>query len=362
MKFINEEGIARVRVISPGQGSSAFYKEDQLARDANAFDGGLVFIDHPSRTERKDRPERSLRDLAGSVVGTPIYEKAGAAGPGLYGDVKVAEHWRPFLEDLGTDIGVSIRAGGSVVMESVAGKKTKVAESFNPGATFDFVTQAGRGGKMVAFEAATAVADGKVNEFMEAAGFVESDGRTEEARFMEWLDEPKGEGDKMPDTKLQEQLTESQGKVTTLTQERDTVATERDALLESNTKLVEAHALPIAQDKIVEALADKKHDKLPDVTKKRLIESLTKGAPMKDGKLDEAALATLIEEAVKSEGEYVESITHKKPGISGMGDGEAILEETAAHDKRVVDKAATYFAEGKTKEEATRLAELFWGV
>ena len=70
MKFINKEGIARVRVISPGQGSSAFYKEEQLARDVHAFDGGLVFIDHPGKKESKDRPERSLKDLAGPIVGT----------------------------------------------------------------------------------------------------------------------------------------------------------------------------------------------------------------------------------------------------------------------------------------------------
>ena len=352
MKFINEEGIARVRVISPGQGSSAFYKEDQLARDANAFDGGLVFIDHPSRTERKDRPERSLRDLAGSVVGTPIYEKDGAAGAGLYGDVRVAEHWRPFLEDLGADIGVSIRAGGSAVMESVNGKTTKVAEKFNPGATFDFVTQAGRGGKMVAFEAATAVADGKVNEFMEAAGFVESDGRTEEARFMEWLDEPKGDG--MEDTKLQEKLTESEGKVTTLTQERD------DATAE-NKRMSEAIALRDARDKIVEAVS-KKED-LPDVTRERLVETLCKAAPMKEGKLDEEALVTLIEDGIKVEETYIEKLNVTKPGIKGMGEGGSTEElDEAGHDKRIANRAASYMKEGKanSEEQAKRMAELFY--
>ena len=354
MKFINKEGIARVRVISPGQGSSAFYKEDQLARDANAFDGGLVFIDHPSRTERKDRPERSLRDLAGSVVGTPIYEKDGAAGAGLYGDVRVAEHWRPFLEDLGADIGVSIRAGGSAVMETVGGKKTKVAEKFNPGATFDFVTQAGRGGKMVAFEAASSAANDKVNEFMEAAAFVESDGRTEETRFMEWLDEPKGEGDTMADTKLQEELTEFKDKVTTLTKERDDVLAE-------NAKLAEALALRDAKATITESINGEKD--LPDVTKTRLIESLTKSAPMKEGKLDEAALTVLVTEAVKDAKGYIESLTKVTPGIRGMGEGGNVEElEEAGHAARVERKAADYLKENKAADEAQakRMAELFY--
>ena len=353
-KFINDKGVARVRVISPGQGSSAFYKEEQLARDANAFDGGLVFIDHPSRTERKDRPERSLRDLAGSVVGTPMYEKDGAAGAGLYGDVRVAEHWRPFLEDLGADIGVSIRAGGSAVMESIDGKSTKVAEKFNPGATFDFVTQAGRGGKMVAFEAATAVADEKVNEFMEAAGFVESDGRTEEARFMEWLDEPKEQGDQMELKEAQEKLVESQGAVVTATKERD------DALAE-NAKLAEAIALRDAKATITESINGEKD--LPDVTKTRLIESLTKSAPMKEGKLDEDALKVLVTEAVKDAKEYIESLGKVKPGITGMGEGGSTEElDEAGHDKRIANRAASYMKEGKAdnEEQAKRMAELFY--
>ena len=352
MKFINKEGIARVRVISPGQGTSAYYKEEQLAHDNHAFDGGLVFIDHPSKKESKDRPERSLRDLVGPIVGTPMYEKAGSVGPGLYGDVRVAQHWRPFIEDLGADIGVSIRAGGSAVMETISGKKTKVAEKFNPGATFDFVTQAGRGGKMVALQEATTMAEAKVNEFMEAAGFVESDGRSEEIRFMEWLDEPKGEGEPMELKEAQEKLIEAEGKVTTLTEANETLTAD-------NAKLAEAIALRDARDKITEAVNDKKHD-LPDVTRTRLIESLTKAAPMKEGKLDEEVLKTLIEAEIKIEVDYIESLVKTKPGIKGMGETSDDDDE-AGHEARVGRKATAYFAEGKgTEEECKRMAELFY--
>jgi hypothetical protein len=349
MKFIDRDGIAHVRVITPGQGTSAFYKEEQLARDAEAFNGGLVFIDHPGRKESKDRPERSLRDLVGPIVGTPMYEKDGKAGAGLYGDVRVAKHWRPFLEDLGADIGVSIRAGGSAVMEKIGGKKIKVAEKFNPGATFDFVTQAGRGGKMVALEAATATADAKVNEFMEAAAFVESDGRTEEARFMEWLNE-ETEEEPMELKEAQDKLTEAEGLVVTLTKERD------DAL-EDNAKLAEAIALRDARDKITEAVNDKKND-LPDVTRTRLIESLTKAAPMKEGKLDEEALTTLMEEAIKKEVEYIESLSKTKPGIKGMGESEPVTDE-AGKKALYESKVKRYLAEGKSKEDAERMARLF---
>jgi len=349
MKFINEKGIARVRVISPGQGTSAYYKEDQLARDAHAFVGGQVYIDHPGLKERKDRPERSLRDLVGPIVGTPEYDKNGPVGPGLYSEFRVAKHWRDFVEELGP--AVSLRAGGEAVMESIGGKTTKVAKKFNPGAGYDLVTVAGRGGKMVPlYEAATATAEAKVSEFMKAAAFVESDGRSEETRFMEWLDEP--EGETMELKEVQTKLTESEGKVATLTQERD------DAVAE-NARLSEALALRDARDKIVEAV--NKKDKLPDVTKERLIESLTKAAPMKEGKLDEEALETLIEDGIKVEEDYIESLNKVKPGIRGMGESGEELDE-AGHEKRIANRAAFYMNEGKAEneEQAKRMAELFY--
>ena len=351
MKFINEEGIARVLVINPGQGSSAHYEEEQLERDVHSFDGGQVYVDHPGLKERKDRPERSLRDLVGPIVGTPTYDKSGPEGPGMYSEFRVAKHYRDFVEELGP--AVSLRAGGKAVMKTINGKQTKVAERFNPGAGYDLVTKAGRGGKMVPlYEAATAVADGKINEFMEAAGFVESDGRTEEARFMEWLDEPKGDG--MEDTKLQEKLTESEGKITTLTQERDDVLAE-------NAKLAEALALRDAKATITESINGEKD--LPDVTKTRLIESLTKSAPMKEGKLDEAALTVLVTEAVKDAKGYIESLTKVTPGIRGMGEGGNVEElEEAGHAARVERKAADYLKENKAADEAQakQMAERFY--
>ena len=100
-QFVNDEGIAQVLMINEGQGASAYYEKEQLARDGSAFDGGLVFIDHPGRQESKDRPERSLKDLVGPIVGTPTFDENGSEGPGLYAGVKVAPWWKPFLEHHG---------------------------------------------------------------------------------------------------------------------------------------------------------------------------------------------------------------------------------------------------------------------
>ena len=242
-------------------------------------------------------------------------------------------------------------------METIGGKQTKVCEKFNPGATFDFVTQAGRGGKMVAIQEA---ADEKVKEFMESAGFVESDGRSQEVRFMEWLDKPEGEGDQMELKEVQVKLVDAEGKVITLTEANAKLEETKEKLLASCAKLEEALALRDAKGIIAEAVNDKKHE-LPDVTKTRLIESLTKSAPMKEGKLDEEALKTLIESAVKDAKEYIESLTKTKPGVVGMGESAGHDEDEAGHEARVARKAASYFAERKgTEEECKRMAELFY--
>lgn len=362
-KFIGADGIARVRMISPGQGSTAYYTEEVLRNAGPAFKkrwdekkggyvGGLVFIDHPGKSERKDRPERSLRDLIGPIVGTPRYEANGKAGPGLYGDVRVASYWRPLVEEQGDTMGVSIRASGKVSEAQIDGKRTLVAEKFNPGAEFDFVTRSGRGGRaaMPLFEAAQTAAEGKIQDWMEHTEFTEMDsGRSEEERFLDYLEN--GQEGTMPDKEVQEQLTEAQGQVATLT-------TERDRLLADNAKMAEAIALRDARDKITEAVNDKKYEKLPDVTKERLIESLTKSAPMKEGKLDEEALTKLVEDAIKVEVEYVESLTAKKPGVRGMGEGGEV-EDDEGHKRLMETKTQEYRRRGMSEDAAKRAAEIF---
>jgi len=353
-KFIDKSGIAHVKVISPGQGSSAYYKEGQLERDVGAFTGGLSFIDHPGKTEQKDRPERSLRDLVGPIVGTPVYHKEGKDGPGMYGAVKVAEHWKPFIEELGSTLGISLRAGGSAIFESIGGKRTKVAERFNPGAGFDFVTKAGRGGKMVPLlEAATVAADTAVDGWLGSAMFTESDeGRTDEERFLDYLEK----GDTMPknETEWQTALAAAEAKVVEF-KKRVTELTAANAELTTNgARLAEAVGLRQAQDAIATALS--KNTVLPDVTKVRITESISTSAPLVEGKLDVAKLAEMIETAVTTETEYIESLS-PKPSITGMGGGPS---EDTDGAKRLFDrKKKQYLNEGKSEEDATRMANTF---
>lgn len=351
-QFVNDEGIAQVLMINEGQGSSAYYEKEQLARDGSAFDGGLVFIDHPGRQESKDRPERSLKDLVGPIVGTPTFDENGSEGPGLYAGVKVAPWWKPFLEHHGPDIGASIRAGGSVRYEEKGGKRVKVCEKFNPGAGFDFVTQAGRGGKMVA--QALDEAGKSVDAWMSEEAFVESDGRSEEARFLEWMDRTdSGEGEDMSE-KLQTQLTEANAKLETQQEVLDESGKE-------NARLTEALALREGRDIVDAALNDPKV-KMPDATRLRLAESISKATPIVEGKVDRPALEKLIAESIESELKYITEIAPKgQYGVKGMGESASGGEEDdeEAHTKLFETKKAEYMRKFRDEGKATRAAEIF---
>lgn len=154
-KIVNSNGTMRARLISPGQGSSGYYSPALLEKSVSKFTDAQVYWDHPTSTEEATRPERSLRDLAGKIVGTPTWESAGKEGPGIYADVQVFKPYQEAVNELGPHIGMSIRASGTGAQGNVGGKKTVVVESLDEVHSVDFVTLAGRGGKpLQMFEAA----------------------------------------------------------------------------------------------------------------------------------------------------------------------------------------------------------------
>jgi hypothetical protein len=137
----------RARIIAGDvQGSSGYYSAAMLKRDASVFREGLpVFLDHPGATESYDRPERSVKDLAGRLASEAVYER-----DGLYADVEVYPHWAPVIEAMASDIGMSIRASGTVEPSQKEGVRGPIVTSLTEASSVDFVTAAGAGGKVVA--------------------------------------------------------------------------------------------------------------------------------------------------------------------------------------------------------------------
>jgi hypothetical protein len=148
-------GRYRARIIEGNRwGSSGYYPQQVLERDgAKAFPAGtLTYIDHPTASDEYERPERSVRDLAGRLVTAARWESSGAGSGGLYADIEVFPHWQPVIEAMRDTIGLSIRAGGTVEEGEVAGRRgrivTALAES-DGSHSVDFVTRAGAGGRIV---------------------------------------------------------------------------------------------------------------------------------------------------------------------------------------------------------------------
>ncbi len=136
-----------VQLITPGWGSSGFYGVPVLeaAAQAGVFPAGLhMYLDHPSASENLDRPERSVRDLA-----AVLNENATWDGDALVAEATVFGPYRDALTQMADSIGVSIRAVAETQHGEADGRRGVIVEELVEGVSADFVTHAGRGGRIV---------------------------------------------------------------------------------------------------------------------------------------------------------------------------------------------------------------------
>lgn len=134
-------GRYRIRIIAPGRGSTGMYTAPNLAESAPLFVPGThMFFDHQTMTEDWERPERSVRDLAG------VFESAAEIMPdgSLEADIKVYPSVNGIIRERWADIGVSINGwsvdeiGPDGVVPPLAGIQS-----------VDFVTRAGAKGAVL---------------------------------------------------------------------------------------------------------------------------------------------------------------------------------------------------------------------
>jgi hypothetical protein len=281
-KAVKKDGTASVKIIQAGQGSSGYYPADVLQRDGpRVFAAGThIYLDHPSVSEERDRPERSVRDLAGSLTGPAEWKEDGTAGPGLYAPVKFIDSVAPHVNAIAAISGMSIRASGKAGTREVDGKKVRSIESIDVAHSIDVVTRPGAGGKVLdLIEAARGTPP---------AATTEDDGMSKEA------------------------LEEANRKIAEL----EAREAERDKEL---ARLREADLLRQAHGVVVAELAKAA---LPQPTRDRLTGQLAADPPVTDGALDRAALVAKVAEAAKAELDYLASVTGGNP-VTGMGGGPA---------------------------------------
>ena len=134
-------GRYRIRIIAPGRGSTGMYTAPNLAESAPLFVPGThMFFDHQTMTEDWERPERSVRDLAG------VFESGAEIMPdgSLEANIKVYPSVNGIIRERWADIGVSINGwsvdeiGPDGVVPVLAGIQS-----------VDFVTRAGAKGAVL---------------------------------------------------------------------------------------------------------------------------------------------------------------------------------------------------------------------
>lgn len=164
---IDKDGNLSGRVVVGGMSSNGNdYLEAALHTVGGVFAGKPVYVDHPTRTEETDRPERSVRDLVGKLPESlaDFYVDTIKEGPFAgrkatffrNGKLSATAGW------LGTLIKEKI-AGDMSINAIGAGQggpnHTFAVEAFTDATSLDFVTRAGAGGKGVLESAGRPAAD-----------------------------------------------------------------------------------------------------------------------------------------------------------------------------------------------------------
>lgn len=322
-KAIQADGTTMIKIADPGWGSSGYYSKDVLKEyGPQVFREGLhMYWNHPTQTEERERPERDLRDLAATLTEAAHWEDNGPKGPGLYAKTKVFDHYRGAVESLAESIGVSMNSNGTATIGEAEGRKGRIITSLvsSAGDSIDFVTKAGRGGEILSL--------------------------MESARSQAWAHQIKENKEADPMEKLTpEELTQlkeaavKMPELMTRLQESET----------KNVRLTERLAVSDARDFVKAQL---KESKLPEITKTRLVESLSSKAVVKDGEIDKEAFGKIVEAAIADETAYLTELGGKGQ-VRGMG----TIREANNGDEKPVDAASlkeSFIAMGMSEAQAT---------
>lgn len=137
----------RIRIISPGWGSSGFYSESVLRNAARLYRAGTkMYVNHPSVSERKDLPERDVSKIAGFL--TTDAEYVSGKHPGLYAYAKFIPKYQDLIQTAGRLLGISHYAEGESRIGQAEGRKGSIIEKITRVVSVDLVTEPGRGGRI----------------------------------------------------------------------------------------------------------------------------------------------------------------------------------------------------------------------
>lgn len=146
----DQPGRFLLQLIDPGWGASGYYAPDVLeaAAAARVFPAGLhMYLDHPhgDGSGVDENGNRSVRDLAAVLAEDARRDETGA----LVAEAVVFGPHREALSQMAESIGLSIRAYAETEDGEAEGRAGTIIRSLVEALSCDFVTRAGRGGRIL---------------------------------------------------------------------------------------------------------------------------------------------------------------------------------------------------------------------
>jgi len=364
--------LIEVHIIAPVWGSSGYYSEAVLreACKKRVYPEGMhMHLDHPTREAAKNQPARTLAGqspLAAIFTEDGHYEVSGwdkspenPTGAGVYTKARVLPKYVEDIRAMAGHIGISHYVDG-IAEEGTApdGKKGPIIKELRASSlnTVDFVTVPGAEGHY-----RTMFGEMKVRP------------------------DPNPNSDKqrkiMGETK-QESLTLSEVRtkypevVTELKEQLKVELKTEESTKDQSAKLTEAATKIKALEADVEDMAKMAADckaagyikeemtkaKFPPAIAEALFKALIKQVPLaEDRKIDSPKFAAIVAEAVKAKQDEVALILKEHGGGLHDNGGGTWPSGDDGHKALVESFTANYLSQGKTKEEATRLAEIAAG-
>jgi hypothetical protein len=283
------------------EGKKRHYPDEAITEAATGFKGLKQYINHPTKTEEKERPERDIRDWASTITESYAGKSAKTGRAQAIGEVSVHDSWlRERLKDpvFRANVGLSINTGGMISQGKVNGQDMDIVEKIvfarkNGPASVDWVTEPGARGRV----AGLLESRYEREQDMDLEKLTEKDLREARADLVEAIG-------KTATKDLQEKLQASEKKVADF---------EKAAKIQKQGDLVEAAI---------------KKDGIPEAAKVKIREHFK--TTFVEG--DETVLKEAIAAELKKELEYIGKITGK--GKIKMGpNGEPLdVKESIQHD------------------------------
>jgi hypothetical protein len=141
----------RIQLIQAGWSKNGrYYPAEVLAEAAQnrIFPAGTpMYADHPTLTEKIERPERSIRDLAARLDNDARYENGS-----LFAEATSFGTWNQVLngpDGLAENVEVSVRCFGEIAEGTAEGREGMVVKKITEGRSVDFVTEGAAGGRVL---------------------------------------------------------------------------------------------------------------------------------------------------------------------------------------------------------------------